>query len=332
MSTARIDVLNIGLMLVALAAALTLPFELFLFSYAVLGPLHYLTEISWLRQRGYFTERRPDWLVLVGLTLVFCLGSTHVLGDRVVTALQPYQGDAILLAFGLALVFVVTGRTGLRWAGGLAVLALVALLHDRPYQAVIFALYVPTIVHVFVFTGAFVLYGALKHKSTTGYVSFLVFVLCAEACFLLRFDVTGYRVGEYVRQAYLPFLGLNLALTDHLGFTRPPWERFFSDERSVAVMRFIAWAYTYHYLNWFSKTSIIGWHRVPKRGIALVVAIWIVSLVLYGIDYSLGFKWLFLLSLAHVLLEFPLNHRSFLGIGSELAARARWRGRRAAAE
>jgi hypothetical protein len=138
-------------------------------------------------------------------------------------------------------------------------------------------------------------------------------------------------VGQYVEQAYQPFLGLNLALTDHLGFQRVPYERFFSDDRSVAVMRFIAWAYTYHYLNWFSKTSIIGWHRVPKVGIAIVVAIWLVSLGLYAADYALGFKWLFLLSLAHVLLEFPLNHRSFLGIGSELAARLRPGGRRAAA-
>src|SRR4051812_17287958 len=32
-----------------------LPFELVLFSYAFLGPAHYLTEISWLHDRKYFS-------------------------------------------------------------------------------------------------------------------------------------------------------------------------------------------------------------------------------------------------------------------------------------
>ena len=52
----RINYLNIGLMIGACLAAYVFPFELFLFSYAVLGPLHYLTEISWLHERSYFTE------------------------------------------------------------------------------------------------------------------------------------------------------------------------------------------------------------------------------------------------------------------------------------
>ena len=47
--------LNSGLMVVSCVVAYLYPFELFLFSYAVLGPLHYFTEISWLHQRGYFT-------------------------------------------------------------------------------------------------------------------------------------------------------------------------------------------------------------------------------------------------------------------------------------
>src|SRR5438128_4598659 len=52
----RINYLSIGLMIGACLAAYVFPFELFLFSYAILGPLHYLTEISWLHERKYFTE------------------------------------------------------------------------------------------------------------------------------------------------------------------------------------------------------------------------------------------------------------------------------------
>ena len=46
MSVYQVNLLNIWLMVASLCAALIVPFELFLFSYAVLGPLHYLTELS----------------------------------------------------------------------------------------------------------------------------------------------------------------------------------------------------------------------------------------------------------------------------------------------
>jgi hypothetical protein len=89
----------------------------------------------------------------------------------------------------------------------------------------------------------------------------------------------------------------------------------------VAVMRFIAFAYTYHYLNWFSKTSIIGWHKVDKRMLAGAIVIWVASLALYYGRLQPRRALAVLLSMAHVLLEFPLNHLSFVGIGRELAAR-----------
>src|SRR5258707_1237696 len=65
LSVDRLNYLNIGLMLLALTLALARPFELFLLAYAVLGPLHYLTEISWLHDKGYYTRRRHDYLFLL---------------------------------------------------------------------------------------------------------------------------------------------------------------------------------------------------------------------------------------------------------------------------
>ena len=89
----------------------------------------------------------------------------------------------------------------------------------------------------------------------------------------------------------------------------------------LRLVRFLAFAYTYHYLNWFSKTSIIQWHAVSTGRLLLVSAAWIASVALYAVNYELGLRWLFLLSMAHVLLEFPLNHKSFLEIGSEIHRR-----------
>src|SRR5207253_5587523 len=82
-----INYANAALMLASCAAAFLLPFELFLFVYAVLGPLHYLTQISWLHDRDYFVPRgRKPWLLLVGLTtavLVVAYLSDVWLHDRI---------------------------------------------------------------------------------------------------------------------------------------------------------------------------------------------------------------------------------------------------------
>src|ERR1017187_10074061 len=65
MNTKTIDITNIGLMIASCALAYIIPFELFLFSYAVLGPLHYLTEITWLQKRDCFTNGKKDYWLLV---------------------------------------------------------------------------------------------------------------------------------------------------------------------------------------------------------------------------------------------------------------------------
>ena len=85
----------------------------------------------------------------------------------------------------------------------------------------------------------------------------------------------------------------------------------------IMLMRFIAFAYLYHYLNWFSKTEIIRWHKVPKIRFIAVLGLWLIACGLYAYDYSVGLSFLFFLSFTHVLLEFPLNIVSIIGIGQE---------------
>src|ERR1700741_4083291 len=73
-SSDGINYINIGLMLLSLAAAYILPFELFLFSYAVLGPLHYLTEISWLDNKSYFIKSKSDIWLFILLVVFITIG------------------------------------------------------------------------------------------------------------------------------------------------------------------------------------------------------------------------------------------------------------------
>ena len=68
---AQINYLNIALMFMSAILAYYMPFETFLFAYAFLGPLHYLTEISWLHDRQYFSKGKYDFtfLLFIGVAL-----------------------------------------------------------------------------------------------------------------------------------------------------------------------------------------------------------------------------------------------------------------------
>src|SRR5438093_7570437 len=106
LSVDQVNYLNIGLMLAAAGAAFVRPFELFLFAYALLGPLHYLTEISWLHDRRYFTKGKHDYLflVFVGVVVTFA-------GLNLIPGLPSGLTVAITyIAFGSALIFVVTPK------------------------------------------------------------------------------------------------------------------------------------------------------------------------------------------------------------------------------
>src|SRR5436190_11505222 len=58
--THRIDILNFFLIWFTLLLALTWPLQLFLFSYIVIGPWHYLTEINWLDKQKYFLKPKDS--------------------------------------------------------------------------------------------------------------------------------------------------------------------------------------------------------------------------------------------------------------------------------
>lgn len=309
----RVNYLNAGLMIAAAAAAYALPFHVFIFAYAILGPAHYLTEISWLHDRHYFAQRprpRKWWLALVILAML-------VLGAGYVMELPArYEVGMTWLVFITAALVMFVRRRSL--AVGLVAASVVGLALFSTFETYFIAAYLlVTIVHVFLFTAAFVLYGALKSRSTSALVSLAVFALCAISFFV--YAPAGTPPPDMVKGMYAFFETLNTWLLRLLSF--PSRDVYGLD--GFKVMRFIAFAYTYHYLNWFSKTSVIRWHEVSKGRIALVAGAWLTVVTIYTFNYELGIAVAYLLSLLHVLLEFPLNHQSFAGIARELRA---WAG------
>lgn len=326
LTTTQINYLNIGLMIVSCLLAFRFPFELFLFSYAILGPLHYLTEISWLHDRKYFTEGKQTkhanrgWLILVALTMAALIVGFVAVEGAGAQVSPKWEITFFYLVFVTALLITVI-KNRLTRAITLVLSLLLLALFARSRYYIILALFLVTIVHVLIFTGTFILYGALKGRSASGILSLVIFAVCAISFFV--YVPGGYVAGHYVHQSYRSFNALNAELLKlfRLGSGTTSSE-VYESHSGLMVMRLIAFAYTYHYLNWFSKTSVIKWHEVPRSRTAVVFVVWLGALALYAYDYDTGMAVLYFMSILHVMLEFPLNHRTFTGIGRELYAMA----------
>jgi hypothetical protein len=354
MTANQINYLNIFLMLIAGISAFLRPFETFLFAYAFLGPAHYLTEISWLHDRNYFTKRKYDWIFLLFAGVVITLANLQLLPNLP----QGTAAVIVCVAFFGSLVFVLSTNTATRMGSIVCIASLGILFVSSAVFDAIFAMFLPTLIHVFIFTGLFILVGAMKSRSVSGILSLLAFVAVAGSFFYLPVSNGQHVPSDYVRESYgtlVPltdvdgnylsnddagialystgdgFIGLNDAIRrvfylhkfgkpniSYENFVQGINDFFYRNPAMLAIMAFIAFAYLYHYLNWFSKTSVIQWHNIPRSRFMAIIVLWLASIGLYAYDYAMGLKWLFFLSFAHVLLEFPLNQLTFINIGKEI--------------
>ena len=407
----KINYLNIGLMLVTMVLAYYFPFETFLLAYAFLGPLHYLTEISWLHDRQYFTKGKYDFipLLLIGIALSYAAFAKDAGFDMEFynTFVELGLFDKLLvLALFSSLLFAFVKNLPVKIFSILFLFIFISGWFSEDNKEMnqssttVFALtsLLPTLIHVYVFTGLFMLFGALKSRSKTGLMSVGAFIILP---IILIFVVpvkskTNY-ISSYGKEAYYAdgdgFFYTNVSIMDHFNLTKTPnltnkqyldsivnknpqsnqlpveerkrisdslstmlsadfivpnqdseyymkpipvnkaipvnpkdfyWSSVFFSTFGIMLMRFIAFAYMYHYLNWFSKTEVIRWHKVPKIRFAAVLLIWLSACGLYAYNYALGLSFLFFLSFTHVLLEFPLNMVSIVGIGKETISIAKY--------
>ena len=141
-----INLTNIVLMLLSTVVAFIIPFKLFLFVYAVLGPLHYLTEISWLDKRNFFIKQKTQiWpYVLVALLL-----TVAVFNEK--TVLRYYSVSLIIcvVVYTLCLVFSGKNSVSLLVSALVLILALVIKADKIMFLILAFGIFLPTIVHVF---------------------------------------------------------------------------------------------------------------------------------------------------------------------------------------
>jgi hypothetical protein len=401
---AQINYLNMGLMALSALLAYFLPFETFLFAYAFLGPLHYLTEISWLHDRNYFSKGKYDFVVLlvIGVLLSYAAFAKDfgINVDFYESFVEANLFDKLIVfALFSAILFALVENIFVKIVSIFLLFVFISgwLAPERAdanrASTTVFALtsLVPTLIHVYVFTGLFMLYGALKSRSKTGLLSIVTFILFPIILvFYAPVETKSNFISDYGKKAYYAdgegFFYTNVSILDHFKLTDDPlltnkqyldsvinkksednqmavadraritdslknklnenfivqnsqseyylkpipvkyaipingkdyyWNTVFFSTIGIMLMRFIAFAYLYHYLNWFSKTEVIRWHKVPKIRFAAVIILWLLACGAYAYDYSIGLNFLFFLSFTHVLLEFPLNIVSIVGIGSE---------------
>ena len=185
----RINFLNIGLMLITAVLAYYFPFETFLLAYAYLGPLHYLTEISWLHDRQYYAKGKWDNIALwiIGILLSYAaFAKDFGFSKDVYDYFVEMNLFDKLLVFGLfaSILFALVKNLFIKLFAIFVVYIIVAgwLSPENAAQnsesTTVFALtaLIPTLIHVYVFTGLFMLYGSLKTRSVSGMWQMVAFV------------------------------------------------------------------------------------------------------------------------------------------------------------
>lgn len=333
------NVLNILAMIVSLILATKIPFDLLIFSYAFLGPLHYLTEINWLENKNFYAKSKKWVWVFIPITLLLiippsvrALSSIEFFGNLFsgenFSSFVSFLGNHytsllfIAIATGVALSFTT------KWYYIIPTIIVASVIANYSLKVqnftFIFGVFLPTLIHVYIFTALFMLYGALKSKSSIGVISFFLLALVPVIIFNIDVKPANFVVSEYMQDAMRDsnFSGLNQYFASFFGLADPNQTYSLLSPIGLKIQIFIAFAYIYHYLNWFAKTSVIKWHKsFSKKRVFTIVVVYIIAIGLYIYDFRVGFIAMFFLSFLHVLLEFPLNVISIKGIGEEIGKR-----------
>ena len=331
MKTKNIDILNTFLILISFVLAYLLPFQIFLLAYAILGPLHYFTEINWIRDKNYFV-RDKNWIYLV-LFFAFLLSipffsrlsffdslQENLLLQKIRFALPAYLNPLFLVGLITAFTLVTLKNKKQQYGTiGLGIVVAV-LLYNMPLYSMIIGVFIPTIIHVYFFTLFFMWYGTLKNKNNIGYFNVILMLIVPVLIAIVHVDQNLYHFSDTVKSSYIAnsFHVLNANISKILGVSDGT-TFFFYEVADLKIQMFITFAYTYHYLNWFSKTTTIGWHQtLTSKKSLLIIILWIGAVGLYFYNYSVGLALLLFFSLLHVFMEFPLNIISIKAVGKSL--------------
>jgi hypothetical protein len=296
------DAIHLGLMLSALGLTYLVPFELLLLSYVVLGPAHYATEISWLHDRKYFLPQRGIAIALAAVAIIAALIDN-----------ASWFGFAIWSAFVMSALLAATTTALQSMLLFMVALVLTAVMLSNGASIAVVGILLPTLIHVSLFTLVFMMLGAFRSGQKMQWVLVALY-LAAIALILLAPPSAATLIPSFAAAGHDYFANVAPALGRLFGI--PDLQL---DTRLTSLLAFI---YTYHYLNWFIKAEVIRWNAMSRGRLALVVTASAASTALYFYDYAFGFTVLLALSLAHIVLEFPLNGLALRQLGAAIASSA----------
>ncbi|MQP51250.1 MULTISPECIES: hypothetical protein [unclassified Flavobacterium] len=320
MNNIKIEPLNTFLIILSFALAYVFPFELFVLSYAILGPLHYLTEINWVRDQEYFVANKLWIYLALGLAFLISIRITpkisflkpileHPITKNLTQYIINYSNNFFLIALLFAFAFLFYKSIKKQVLFLTIGILLMFFLKKFSIYNILIGVFLPTLIHVYIFTLIFMWYGNTKSKSTNGYLNILLLTIIPLIVTFISIDNSSYHFSDTIKKIIIDnnFYILNTSISKLFNINDGT-TFFFYEIIDLKIQIFIAFAYTYHYLNWFSKTSIIGWHRkISKRKSIVILTLWLLSISIYLYDYTLGLSVLLFLSVLHVLVEFPLN-------------------------
>ena len=205
-------------------------------------------------------------------------------------------------------------RTLMLGTVALAVTLLMALA-GAPFAFV--GILLPTFIHVSIFTLVFMTLGAVRARSPAQAVLIGVYLL-AIAVILIVPPSSATVIPVFAQ------LG-----RDYFGDIAPSLGALFGVPNlqfAGRITGLLSFVYTYHYLNWFIKADVIRWARMPRPRLIAVVALSVASTAFCLYNYNIGITVLLVVSLLHVLLEFPLDTiaiRDLSGLAFGRSVRAR---------
>lgn len=328
MNFLRSDFLNILFIIVAAFLALLLPFELFLFSYAFLGPLHYLTEINWLNSKNYFSKSKLPIYFIIAFTLL--LGLLYAFSSfGIISSWMPKARLVTIATYLILLSFLLVfcaellkeKLTKLKYHEiiifGVSIALTVILLRNNYNAHLVTFIFLPTLIHVFIFTFLFMWIGYLKKPNSLAFISLMLMVAVPVIIACMPSDILFHKTSTAAVDTYINsgFQSLNTSLYRTFYGVAIPENNFYETTQGLKIQSFIAFAYTYHYLNWFAKINIVGWSKsISKTNFIVILFLWLIAVGIYIYDFKTGLLVLFFMSLGHVLLEFPLNIKVMKGI------------------
>lgn len=307
-----IGVINLLLIAFSFLISFLYPISTFILAYAILGPLHYLTQLNWLSQKDFFSKNgllKYSIIILSGIaTLIYLAEFKSVINIDWYLG-RTFIATIVIIAVLVTIIGLSKSDLKKKIIFLTPVILIALLLSSNTYYLIIIGVLFVSVIHVYLFTLLHMLSGFAKKRATLDLVNSAVMIVVPIIIYF--YPVSHYSPSEeyFSNNQFISGLANNISYL--LGYR--------SDSINTVVFLklvwFIAFAYLYHYLNWFSKTKIIHWDDgLTKKKTIVICSISLLFSCVYLLGFEIGLIATLFLSYLHVFAELPINYLSIKNI------------------